>query len=193
MLFQFLLTKFSKSELVSYLHKVDHVTNYCKRLITREPAMPQTPCARGWRLRSLSFAKAPWCHQEAATKQVKSTYESSGPSGQSLSLFLWHEMTRNILFFSSFFPFPFFSKSVLQGAKKLSPREIKKTCVSHQPHPQSRPYNWPLMRVFFTHAHHNIRAVFQSTRHMACQRIIKGPLGQVCQNIIFIFVKAWFS
>ena len=40
MLFQFLLTKFSKSELVSYLHKVDHVTNYCKRLITREPATP---------------------------------------------------------------------------------------------------------------------------------------------------------
>ena len=31
MLFQFLLTKFSKSELFSCLQKVVHMTNYCKR------------------------------------------------------------------------------------------------------------------------------------------------------------------
>ena len=31
MLFQFLLTKFSNSEPASCLHKVDHVTNYCKK------------------------------------------------------------------------------------------------------------------------------------------------------------------
>ena len=33
MLFQFLLSKVSKSELFSCLQKVDHVTNYCKRPI----------------------------------------------------------------------------------------------------------------------------------------------------------------
>ena len=60
MLLQFLLTKFSKSEPVSCLHKVNHVTNYCKKkkkkkqkkkkkknkkkkkkkLITRKPSTP---------------------------------------------------------------------------------------------------------------------------------------------------------
>ena len=34
MLFQFMITKFSKSELFSRLQKVDHVTNYCKRPIS---------------------------------------------------------------------------------------------------------------------------------------------------------------
>ena len=34
MLFQFMLTKFSKSERFSCLQKVDHVTNYCKRPIS---------------------------------------------------------------------------------------------------------------------------------------------------------------
>ena len=33
MVFQFLLTEFSKSKLFSSLQKVDHVTNYCKRPI----------------------------------------------------------------------------------------------------------------------------------------------------------------
>ena len=37
MLFQFTLTKFSKSELFSCLQKVDHVTNYCKRPISLGP------------------------------------------------------------------------------------------------------------------------------------------------------------
>ena len=202
MLFQFLLTKFSKSEPVFKSKLITWPTIAKGLLRGKQQRLPRVfplpfsmvnALRMGLAPKVLSFAKASWCHQEAATKQVKSTYESSGPSGRSLFLFLWHEMTRNILFFFSlFFLFSFFAKSVLQGAKKLSPREIK-NCVSHQPHPQSRPYNWPLMRVFFTHEHHNIRAGFQSTRHMAYQGIIKGPLGQVCQNIIFIFIKAWFS
>lgn len=129
---------------------------------------------------------------EAATKQVKSTYESVAHQAGAYSYFYGMKWLEIHCFFSLFFLFSFFAKSVLQGAKKLSPREIK-NCVSHQPHPQSRPYNWPLMRVFFTHEHHNIRAGFQSTPHMAYQGIIKGLLGQVCQNIIFIFIKAWFS
>ena len=135
MLFQFLLTKFSKSEPV-FKSKLITWPTIAKGLLRgkqqRLPRVFPLPFSMVNSLRMelapkvLSFAKASWCHQEAATKQVKSTYESSGPSGRSLFLFLWHEMTRNILFFSLVLSLFFLRKIGFARREKAKPARDKK-------------------------------------------------------------------
>ena len=52
MLFQLLLTNVSKSELFSCLQKVDHVTNYCKKIL----GMGSLGEEYFWGLKTLTFA-----------------------------------------------------------------------------------------------------------------------------------------